>query len=120
MGLVRKSADLVLDRFEDKIMEIYMRGGIAHRIMKKIKGEIDATPDSNELNDLFQRAAHYDDRKICCQLNYWPLRSVEEEIDATIHWLFLHEFIDQLPSHLNGHQSTSPAESVATVHEAMQ
>ena len=100
MGLVSASADLVMNRFEDQIMEIYMRGGLTHKILKRIKGEVDATPASNELHDLFQRTAHYSDTKISELLGYCPTRSLKDEIDSTIHWLCLHELVAKTPSHL--------------------
>ena len=94
VGAFGKTTDLILNRYEDKIMEIYMRGGLAHRIMKKIKGEMNATPDTNELNDLFSRQAYYDDRKICSLLGYKPQFDIESSIRATIEWLRLHEVVD--------------------------
>jgi predicted dehydrogenase/nucleoside-diphosphate-sugar epimerase len=100
MSLVSRSADVVLNRYEDKIMEIYMRGGLAHKVMKRIKGEVNSTPDPNELHDLFQRAAHYDDRKASSLIDYSPASSLKEEINSTIHWLRLHEYIDTIPSDL--------------------
>ena len=94
VGAFGKTTDLILNRYEDKIMEIYMRGGLAHRIMKKIKGEMNATPDTNELNDLFSRQAYYDDRKICSLLGYKPQFDIESSIRTTIEWLRLHEVVD--------------------------
>ena len=45
----------LVDRFEDQLMEIYLKGGLASKIMKKVKGELRATPSGTELNDLYQR-----------------------------------------------------------------
>lgn len=97
MGMIGGAADLVLDRFEDRIMDIYMRGGWPQRIMKKIKGELDATPDSSELNDLFVRPAYYDDQKIQSMLGYRPLFSLEASIANTLHWMQLHELVSNAP-----------------------
>ena len=94
VGAFGKTTDLILNRYEDKIMEIYMRGGLAHRVMKKIKGEMNATPDTNELNDLFSRQAYYDDRKICSLLGYKPRFEIESAIRSTMHWLRLHEVVE--------------------------
>ena len=94
IGAFGKTTDLILNRYEDKIMEIYMRGGLAHRIMKKIKGEMNATPDTNELNDLFSRQAYYDDCKICSLLGYRPQFDIESAIRSTIQWLRLHEVVE--------------------------
>ena len=97
MGIIGGAADMVLDRFEDRIMEIYMRGGWPQRIMKKIKGELDATPDNSELNDLFVRPAYYDDQKIQSLLGYRPLFSLETSIANTLHWMQLHELVSEAP-----------------------
>lgn len=97
MGLIGGAADLVLDRFEDRIMDIYMRGGWPQRIMKKIKGELDATPDNSELNDLFVRPAYYNDQKIQSMLGYRPQFSLETSIINTLHWMHLHELVADAP-----------------------
>lgn len=39
-------------------MEIYLRGGWASRVMKRIKGSLDATPSGAELTGLYARRAN--------------------------------------------------------------
>lgn len=97
MGMIGSASDLILDRFEDRIMDIYMRGGWPQRVMKKIKGELDSTPDNAELNDLFIRPAYYDDQKIQSMLGYRSTYSLETSIQKTLHWMRLHELISELP-----------------------
>ena len=91
MGVVDRVSDMILGRYEDKIMEIYLRGGLACKIMKRIKGELDSTPTSDELGDLYQRKAVYDDAKLRDLVGYEPKYDLALGLKLTIDWLRLHE-----------------------------
>lgn len=93
MGQVGFLADKVLDRFEDKLMEIYLRGGWASRVMKRIKGELHSTPSTGELHDLFSRKAHYCDSKARTLLGYDPRFSIDLALEHTLAWLKHHELV---------------------------
>ena len=93
MDLVRKATSAVKARFEDRLMEIYMRGGWAGRMMKGLKGRLDTTPSGSELNDLFARRAIYDDAKIRNELGYLPNFNLDRGIESTIQWMRLHELL---------------------------
>ncbi|MFN3189912.1 MAG: NAD-dependent epimerase/dehydratase family protein [Aureliella sp.] len=95
MDRVDSAADLVLDRYEDKLMEIYMRGGWASKWMKRIKGELSSTPSGNELNDLYSRQAFYSAEKAKRELGYQPTFSLDEGLRHTASWLSLHELLQQ-------------------------
>ena len=85
--------DKLLERFEDQIMEIYMRGGFLSRVMKRVKGELDSTPSGNELHDLFSRKANFSDALARQHLGYEPRVSLPEGLARTTDWLRLHELI---------------------------
>ncbi|MFK7734812.1 MAG: NAD-dependent epimerase/dehydratase family protein [Pirellulaceae bacterium] len=93
MDRVSQAADLVLNRYEDKLMEIYLRGGWPSKIMKRIKGELTSTPSAGELNDLFSRQAYYSDAKARQELGYRPNFDIDSGIAQTVCWLRLHEVV---------------------------
>ncbi len=106
MGVVDRVSDMILGRYEDKIMEIYLRGGLACKIMKRIKGELDSTPTSDELGDLYQRKAVYDDAKLRDLVGYEPKYDLALGLKLTIDWLRLHE-LAPASTHAEAASSTS-------------
>ena len=95
MGAVGSVTSFFKAKFEDRLMEIYLRGGFASRLMKRLKGELDSTPSTGELNDLYSRKARYDDHKIHQLLGYSPRFNLDEGIQKTIDWMVLHEVAKQ-------------------------
>ncbi|MCA9193632.1 MAG: NAD-dependent epimerase/dehydratase family protein [Planctomycetales bacterium] len=106
IGVVDWAAGKVLDRFEDQLMEIYLRGGTASKIMKRIKGEINSTPSQNELHHLYCRSARYNDRRIRERLGYSPQITLDVGLMYTSAWLELHELVDYSISKLTPQAST--------------
>ena len=99
MDFIGNIAYGIVDRFEDQLMEIYLKGGLASRIMKAVKGELKATPSGTELNDLYQRQFHLTQDKARDLLGFEPKFSLEEGVGYTAKWLQLHEKLKQpLPS----------------------
>lgn len=80
-------ADKIVERFEDKLMEIYERGGWAGRMMKRMKGELACTPSGGELNDLYARDAVYTDQKARDMIGYDPSFDIDSGIRQSVHWL---------------------------------
>ena len=95
MGAVGSVTSFFKAKFEDRLMEIYLRGGFASRLMKRLKGELDSTPSTGELNDLYSRKASYDDYKIRQVLSYSPRFNLDKGIQQTIDWMVLHEVAKQ-------------------------
>ena len=95
MGAVGSVTSFFKAKFEDRLMEIYLRGGIASRLMKRLKGELDSTPSTGELNDLYSRKASYDDHKSHQLLGYSPRFDLDKGIQQTIDWMVLHEVAKQ-------------------------
>jgi len=93
LGTIRPTLSYVKSAFEDRLMDIYLRGGWASRMMKRLKGELDSTPVANELFDLYSRKVVYDDRKIRDLIGYMPRFDLELGIEQTLHWFTLHEII---------------------------
>jgi predicted dehydrogenase/nucleoside-diphosphate-sugar epimerase len=94
MDLVRKVTSSIKARFEDQLMEIYLRGGRLGNMMKRLKGELDATPSGRELSELFSRKANYIDQKIRNELGYSPTVNLQEGVECTLQWMKLHEHLE--------------------------
>ncbi|MEM7313662.1 MAG: NAD(P)-dependent oxidoreductase [Planctomycetota bacterium] len=115
MDAVSGVADIILDRFEDQLMEIYLKGGFASRVMKKIKGELDATPTGTELNDLYQRQFVLNTDKARNMLGFESTFDLNHGLQLTAEWLALHELLEQpLPNHKQDASSEPQRETVTT------
>ncbi len=108
MGAVGSVTSFFKAKFEDRLMEIYLRGGFASRLMKRLKGELDSTPSTGELNDLYSRKASYDDHKIHQLLGYSPRFDLDKGIQQTIDWMVLHEVSKQPSTQLSQQNKPSP------------
>ena len=91
MDHIGGAAFALVDRYEDKLMEIYLRGGLASKMMKKLKGELDSTPSGGELHDLYTRKAIYDDSKIRSMLNFQSAFDMDLGMRLSAAWLCLQE-----------------------------
>lgn len=96
MDQVATAAHVVTSRYKDRLMEIYLRGGWATRLMKQIKGSIETTPSGNELNNLFCRQAYYSDEKARHLLAYEPVFDITRGLEMTVAWLLHHELAETI------------------------
>jgi hypothetical protein len=94
MDSIGRCTTFAKSRWEDKLMEIYLRGGIAGRWMKRLRNALKSTPSTGELTNLYSRKANYDDVKIKQQLGYCPKFDLSTGIAQTIQWLTLHEMVE--------------------------
>ena len=102
----------LVDRFEDQLMEIYLKGGLASKIMKKVKGELNATPSGTELNDLYQRQFFLSTDKITEKIGFASRVDLQTGMQHTAAWLELHEKLTcPLPMHVKGGPDSSPSSS---------
>ena len=116
MDSVRSVTGAIKSRFEDRLMEIYLRGGWAGQMMKKLKKRLESTPSGGELQDLFTRQAIYKDDAIRRELGYQPAFSLERGIALTHQWMILHELIqhpEKVVKDSRGLRPESAAEQVA-------
>jgi predicted dehydrogenase/nucleoside-diphosphate-sugar epimerase len=95
MDMVRNTTSAIKARFEDRLMEIYLRGGWAGQMMKRLKGRLDTTPSGGELHDLYSRKAVYVDERIQEELGYRPTYDLDRGMQSTIQWMLLHEYLKQ-------------------------
>jgi nucleoside-diphosphate-sugar epimerase len=80
-------ADGMMARFEDRLVEIYLRGGIASRMMQRAKSVLQSTPSQRELGSLYSRRAIYADAKARNQLGYAPKFDLERGLALSALWL---------------------------------
>ncbi|MEL7157421.1 MAG: NAD-dependent epimerase/dehydratase family protein [Actinomycetota bacterium] len=80
-------------RFEGPLMDLYLRGGPASRVMKQVKRQLSTTPSANELTGLYARTAHYDDTKLRHHLQIRPEVDIHLGLERTVAWLQLHELM---------------------------
>lgn len=78
-------------RFRSPLMDMYLRGGVASQLMKRVKSGLSTTPSSSELMGLYSRTAHYDDVKLRRQLGYQPVVDIRLGLERTVAWLELNE-----------------------------
>lgn len=91
-------ADKVVNRFEDKLMEIYLRGGWPTIVMKRVKRVLQSTPSGAELNDLFSRNAFYSDAKARELIGYKPFFDLDDGLKLSVQWLQLNELLRETVS----------------------
>ncbi|MGE0376071.1 MAG: hypothetical protein AB7Q45_11720, partial [Planctomycetaceae bacterium] len=95
LDLVGRTCGAVRSRYEDQLMRIYLRGGVAGRMMKRLKSALDSTPSGNELNGLFARQAVYRDAKARKLLGYTPQFDLSTGLELSVAWLRHHGQIDE-------------------------
>ena len=95
MGLMEKGARFFLDRWGDQLMTLYMRVDLANKIMKKVKGSINNTPDERELEGLYGRMAYYVPEQARAVLGFAPQVNLETGLRFSAAWLAHHELLKQ-------------------------
>ncbi len=85
--VARSASDMVRAQCEEKLMEIYLRGGLAGRMMKRLKGVFDSTPSGDELERLYSRQAYYCDAKARQTLGYEPAFDMDTGMRQSVSWL---------------------------------
>ena len=96
-------------RFEDRLMEIYLRGGLASQVMKRVKMILDSTPSPGELEDLYSRRAIYTDQKARDLLGYRPQFDLERGLTLSVLWMARNGYIEgPAPVLLSAEKSVHP------------
>lgn len=88
--------------FEDQLMEIYLRDGVAGRAMKRLKNTLFTTPSTAELHTLFNRQATYVADHITKRLGFQPRYSADEGLALCAAWLTHHGYVPEISGRLNG------------------
>jgi nucleoside-diphosphate-sugar epimerase len=85
----------IVSRFEDRLMEIYLRGGPASRVMKRVKTLLNSAPSPSELEDLYSRRAIYSDRSARERLGHSPVFDLQSGLEICAQWLAYHGYIEE-------------------------
>jgi nucleoside-diphosphate-sugar epimerase len=89
---VRKTAKLLLQRFEAPIMALYQRSAAAKRLMRLAEHAIRTTPTTAEFR-LYSRQAYFRTDKAERLLGFDPLFSMREGIALSMAWLRHHRYV---------------------------
>ena len=116
---VRSVTSFFKSKFEDRLMEIYLRKGWMSSCMKLLKGQLDATPTEGELNDLYGRKASYDDSKIRTMLGYKPNYDLDHGVQITTQWFDRHEILPRPVGHPSNDFGTAARPASRTAAEVV-
>jgi nucleoside-diphosphate-sugar epimerase len=86
--------NLIVEKYRDRLMELYLRGGPMGRLMKHVKTMLNSTPSTKELENLYSRRAVYIDHRARELLGYRPAFDLETGIRASVLWLAHHGLVD--------------------------
>jgi UDP-glucose 4-epimerase len=92
MKPVRSSAKFALNRFQDQIMALYKRSGLAKSAMRHVERVIRKSPTTAELR-LYSKQASFPTDKAARLLGYKPQFSMAEGIRLSLAWLRHHGFV---------------------------
>lgn len=95
--VARKMSGFLLDRYGDALMKLYLRGGIANRLMKRMKRSLVASPSGFELRNLYTRQAYYSCEKARRLLGYAPSVDLATGLRLTASWLDHHGYLRRPP-----------------------
>ena len=93
IGSVEKGTHLVVDRFKDPLMKLYMRVGWANTLMKGVKATFNNTPSQAELQRLFSRQAYFLPSRARDGLGFVPSMPIDEGLRMSANWLRLQELV---------------------------
>lgn len=114
IGSIRPVTSYLKAKFEDRLMEIYLRKGWMSTCMKILKGKLDSTPTDGELNDLYGRKTIYDDKKIRTTLGYSPRFDLDAGIQMTTQWFTRHEICPRSVGDRSSDFETAPGQVIAS------
>jgi nucleoside-diphosphate-sugar epimerase len=103
MRPVRAGARLLLDHFDDQVMQLYQRFELAKRVMKWGEGLIRKTPTIAEFS-LLARTATYPTEKARTQLGWSPRFRMADGVELSAAWLRHHGYV-------TGHRIHSPPQA---------
>jgi nucleoside-diphosphate-sugar epimerase len=87
-------AEAMMARFEDRLLKIYLRGGLLSRPMQRVKTLLQSTPSQRELGDLYCRRAVYSDEKARRELGYRSEFDLECGLALSALWLTSGGFVE--------------------------
>lgn len=89
---VRKTAKLLLARFEEPILALYKRYGVVKKAMKAAEGLIRQTPTTGEF-ELYSQDVHFSNARAGRVLGYTPVFDMGEGVRLSAAWLRHHRYV---------------------------
>lgn len=120
VGQLVRLADAAMDRFGDRLMQIYLRGGAMSAVMRRLKTVLQATPSTDELHSLFGRRAIYTDEKARRLLGYKPYVDLDHGLALSVLWLADGGFIDATATTDGPGASHDDSQQVASVDDCWE
>lgn len=102
--------------FQDKLMEIYLRGGPVSKLMKRVKTFLSSTPSPAELSDVFSRRAVYSDRKARELLGYVPRYDLDKGLKKCLQWMTQNGYLEGRQMDVDD----SAVECIASVNQVIE
>lgn len=100
---VSSTTDFLLHRYGNQLMDLYLRGGTASTLMKRVKQALFTTPTTTELQTLYNRHAIYTDTKARTLLGYQPQFDIELALKLCVLWLN-HHYLWSQPARAVGYR----------------
>ena len=89
---VRKTAKLILKRFQPLVMRVYQRSKLAKKLMRTAENAIKNSPTGAEF-ELYSLRVSYEEQKARDMLGYRPSFSMRDGIDLSVAWLRDHRYV---------------------------
>jgi len=89
---VRKTAKMILKRFQPLVMRVYQRSKLAKKVMRHAENAIKNSPTGAEF-ELYSLRVSYDEQKARDMLGYRPSFSMRDGIELSVAWLRDHRYV---------------------------
>jgi len=89
---VRKTAKLILKRFQPIVLRVYQRSSVAKTLMRRAETAIRNSPTAAEF-DLYSLRVSYEQRKAREMLGYRPAFSMRDGVELSVAWLRDHRYV---------------------------
>jgi len=89
---VRKTAKMILKRFQPLVMRVYQRSKLAKKVMRHAENAIKNSPTGAEF-ELYSLRVSYEEQKAREMLGYRPSFSMRDGIELSVAWLRDHRYV---------------------------
>jgi len=89
---VRKTAKMILKRFQPLVMRVYQRSKLAKKVMRHAENAIKNSPTGAEF-ELYSLRVSYEEQKAREMLGYRPSFSMRDGIELSVAWLRDHRYL---------------------------
>jgi nucleoside-diphosphate-sugar epimerase len=89
---VRKTAKVILKRFQPFVLRVYQRSNVAKTLMRRAETAIKNSPTGAEF-DLYSLRVSYEEQKAREMLAYRPAFSMRDGVDLSVAWLRDHQYL---------------------------